>query len=377
MYNSVYLINATATKDGGALTILKAFLAEIENTRNNSVYYVFCGVDLNIITSGKIKLVKIKTSGFGIGGIKRLLWDLFGLYFYCKKNRIRADIIISFQNTGVFFPGVKQLIYYHQPIPLFSHRWKFYKKDEAILFFYKELYPLFIRLLINKNTEFVVQLEFIKKLFSEKFHISEHRIHVIVPEVNMSFESKIEKIALDKNKFHIFFPTNAFKYKNYDMLFAAISNIKIIAPETFNKIILHITLDKYDKKINQKLSAYDISKSINLLGTISYNEVISYYNSVNLLVFPSYIETLGLPLIEAAYFGLPVLAADMDYAHEVLKDYDGAFYLQYDDIDRWAKEMILIVTANLKFQSFKGNPKYNSWRKMLELSDTLIRRNVQ
>lgn len=111
-----FVINATATKYGGALTILKEYLAEIKKTDNKSIYYVFCGVDLDEFTSDNIKIINIRTNGFGIGGIKRILWDLAGLYLYCTVNKIKPNLIISFQNTGVCFPKIKQLIYFHMSV---------------------------------------------------------------------------------------------------------------------------------------------------------------------------------------------------------------------------------------------------------------------
>lgn len=43
------------------------------------------------------------------------------------------------------------------------------------------------------------------------------------------------------------------------------------------------------------------------------------------LIFPSYIETVGLPLVEAMSVGAVILAADCEYAHEVLDGYENAF----------------------------------------------------
>ena len=63
------------------------------------------------------------------------------------------------------------------------------------------------------------------------------------------------------------------------------------------------------------------------------------YKNADALLFPSYIETLGLPLLEAAAFGLPVLAADVDYAHEVLKDYEGVRYIDVFDYEGWARKI--------------------------------------
>lgn len=375
--DNIILVNATASKSGGALTILKEYLSELRKSDKETIYYVFCGTDLPEYNTDNIRIVKIKTHGFGIGGLKRLFWDSFGLFLFCIGNRIKPDLIISFQNTGVIFPKVKQLIYYHQSIPLFKHKWKFYRKDESILFFYKKIYPFFIRLLLNKNTEFVVQQEFIKKLFSNKFHINDDKIHVIVPDINLSFESKIQKIVLDQRKFHIFYPTNLAKYKNYYVLFEAISEIKKMSPEISEKLILHITLDKNNEYLKHKISKFQISDNLNLLGTIPYKEVISYYNSVNLLVFPSYIETLGLPLIEAAYFGLPILVSDLDYARELLHEYKGVTFVQYDNVVKWANAIIELSKTHQKVDSFKVYSINNSMSKFLELSNEIINNNVQ
>jgi len=374
---NLYIINATAIKYGGALTILKELLSEIKKTDSKSIYYVFCGIDLDEFVSDNIRIIKIKTNGHGIGGLKRFYWDSFGLFIFCKKNKINPNLIFSLQNTGVFYPKVKQLIYFHHAIPLSEYKWNLFRKDEPVLFFYKEIYPFFIRLFINRRTEFVVQQEFIKNLFSDKFHIDKDKIHLIIPDINLNFESKIEKFVLDQKKFHIFYPTNQAKFKNFEVLFDAISKIRNKSPEIFEKIILHITLDKDNKDIKCKIFKLQISNNINLLGNIPYKDVISYYNSVNLLVFPSYIETFGLPLIEAAYFGLPILVSDLDYAHEVLKNYQGANFVQFDNSEKWANEIIKLSKTNQKVESFKKNSVHNSWGKLLELFNTIIKKNVQ
>ena len=76
MANKSYIGNATATKVGGALTILKEYLSELNNSEIDAKYFVFCGVDIDEFVSDNIKIIQIKTHGFGIGGIKRFLWDL-------------------------------------------------------------------------------------------------------------------------------------------------------------------------------------------------------------------------------------------------------------------------------------------------------------
>lgn len=368
------IINATAAKYGGALTILTEYLSEIQKSDKKSTYYIFCGVDLDEFECQNLKIIRIKTHGFGAGAIKRVFWDAFGLYIYCLRQKIQPDLIISFQNTGVFFRHVKQLIYYHQPIPLTNFKWKFYRNDERSLFIYRVLYPIFVRLMYNRQTEFVVQQHCLKKKFSDKFHIAKEKIHVISPNVNLDHKSRIEKLNLDQDKFHIFYPTNDAKYKNYDILFDAIDRIKHSDGDIYDKLVLHITLNRDINEIRRKTEISQIADKIHFLGKISYNDVIAYYNSVNLLVFPSYIETFGLPLIEAASFGLSIIVSDLEYAHETLGNYAGARYVQFNDSEKWAESIVDCVKTKPELHSFDGKLKDSSWGRFLELSNLLIQK---
>ncbi|HYA39339.1 MAG TPA: glycosyltransferase [Candidatus Methylomirabilis sp.] len=54
------------------------------------------------------------------------------------------------------------------------------------------------------------------------------------------------------------------------------------------------------------------------LGTIPDGEIGALYGQAGALVYPSLFESLGLPLIEARWAGLPILAAELDYVRELI-----------------------------------------------------------
>ena len=97
-----------------------------------------------------------------------------------------------------------------------------------------------------------------------------------------------------------------------------------------------------------------------------HDKLLQFYKSSQCLLFPSYLETLGLPLLEAAAFGLPVLTVDLPYAHEVLEKYDGAFYIQFDDKDKWAEYMIMIISNYRRFRPLASTSS-SSWNQFFEL----------
>jgi glycosyltransferase involved in cell wall biosynthesis len=54
------------------------------------------------------------------------------------------------------------------------------------------------------------------------------------------------------------------------------------------------------------------------LGTVAPTEMTRCYRQARALIYPSTLESFGLPLIEAAGLGLPVLASELDYVRDVV-----------------------------------------------------------
>ena len=69
--------------------------------------------------------------------------------------------------------------------------------------------------------------------------------------------------------------------------------------------------------IDASRQKYDLK--IEMLGELSYSEVQNLYNNSRVLVYPSLIESLGLPLLEAAESGISIIASDLDYVHDIIK----------------------------------------------------------
>jgi glycosyltransferase involved in cell wall biosynthesis len=58
--------------------------------------------------------------------------------------------------------------------------------------------------------------------------------------------------------------------------------------------------------------------NIENLDTLASDAITDLYQSSSALIFPSRVESLGMPLIEASRLGLPVLAPELDYVRDVI-----------------------------------------------------------
>lgn len=315
------VVNATALAHGGALTILKQFLANIPDGRYRWLIFVSDRIP-ELIALSNAKLVPVS----GVKPLcRRLWWDVFGLNRWLKKHHIEPLATVSLQNTGfrVSQTNIPNFIYYHQPLPFYAYSWNPLKKNERILWFYKHIYPLCVRLFLSKDTTVFVQLNFIKEGFVKYFRHPEHNVHVYSPSI-VRPELSCTRVDVDSNRIALFYPASGVFYKNHGVLEEALRYDTGHAQ-------LYFTLEK---------PAMGTSESrISYMGTLSYAEVCAMYRACDALVFSSYIETFGLPLLEAAMTGMPILAADLPYAREVLEGYDGVTFVPYDDPKAWADAM--------------------------------------
>ena len=68
--------------------------------------------------------------------------------------------------------------------------------------------------------------------------------------------------------------------------------------------------------IEQRVSQYRLR--VKNVGNLNHDQVKKLYRQVRALIFPSSLESFGLPLVEARQAGLAVLAPELDYVRDVL-----------------------------------------------------------
>jgi len=62
----------------------------------------------------------------------------------------------------------------------------------------------------------------------------------------------------------------------------------------------------------------DFQVNVENVEVLSNNEVQGFYKNSKAFVFPSVLESFGLPLLEAQQAGLPILASEMDYVRDLV-----------------------------------------------------------
>lgn len=318
------VVNATALDRSGALSILCQFIESIPE--DDHQWLIFIPHTVSITTEkSNVRLEPISNVKHLH---RRVWWDAWGLKRWLKKHDIEAVAAISLQNTG-FSVGrkVPSFLYYHQSIPFYPYSWNPFKKCERTFWFYKNIYPFFVKLFLKNDTRVFVQLDFIKEGFSDFFRHPKELIDVYSPKVLIpeAGSLNIEKHEPDNDAIKLFYPAMNHFYKNHRVITDSLRALR-------KNVEIYFTVDKTQD--------FPDDDRVRYIGILPYVKVCEMYGNCDALLFPSYIETYGLPLIEAALTGMPIIAADLPYSREVLNGYDGVTFIEHDKPELWSNAIM-------------------------------------
>ena len=130
-----------------------------------------------------------------------------------------------------------------------------------------------------------------------------------------------------------------YPHKNFEVLVNAFKTL----PEHFQKKVKLLIVggfidNDYYKKIKHIIDSNNLENQIIMTGKVDFDEVNIYYRSAKIFIMPSILETFGIPIIEAAQHGLPLLLARSACLPEI-----GGNYARYFDPNDYVELSKLIL----------------------------------
>ena len=286
------LIDTVYINEFGGKVILELFLKKILSSK----------INYHLILDSRLKskqVEKIKTINYTIVNASHLNRKNFYL-----KNINRFSSILCLANipppintsieTTIFFHNCLLLNPLSHPISLKS----------LIINFLKFNY---IKYYNQNDYNWIVQTPYIYKLLRNNLIINFDQVSIFPVFKKVSQLNAIKKCNND-----FVYVSSSSSHKNHIRLIKA---FKDAANKTFKEINLHLTLYKADlpKSVLPK------NLKIKFHGTLSIDSVNELYNSCEFAIYPSLVESFGLPLIEATNHGCKVIASDLPYVHQIIE----------------------------------------------------------
>lgn len=333
----------TAASYGGAMTVLRDFYQSVKKSdKDIEWHFLLSGPYLEEADNIRIHVIdNVKSYP------NRIYFDLIRGRQIIKK--IDPDLVFSMQNTLVRGLDIPQIIYVHQPVPFQdTYDFSFLKKEEFKTAVIQNFLGAIIKNSIKSADRIIVQTNWTKDAVIKRCHIDGDKVYQVYPTIKEP-ESKARYTSTSD----FIYPTSDIIYKNVALLEKACQ-------------MLDEDGIKYSCQITVKDSGK--AKGINYSGQIPLEEVFAKYET-SCLVFPSYIETFGYPLLEARSVGSIILASDCNFSHELLDGYENVRFFDPFDANALYELMKEVATGKItRKESVKRSAiSGDSWNEVISI----------
>jgi glycosyltransferase involved in cell wall biosynthesis len=267
------------------------------------------------------------------------IWFNYSVSSFLRKNKV--DLFISpdgYIPTSCKVPTlnvIHDINFHHYPngLPLLTRA------------YYKHFFPIYAK----KSTHIVTVSNYSKSDLIESYGVEHSKISVVYNGANSTF-SPIDKEQqrLVRQKYTNGSPFFVFvgalnPRKNVDRLLRAFDQFK----ETTNnehKLVIVGEPMFMTKSIEQTLKAMKHNSSVVFTGRLQVDELSKVVAAATALTFVPYFEGFGIPLVEAMYCHVPIIASNVTSMPEVAGD--AAYYVNPFDVNQIAEAMEQLVSSN-------------------------------
>ena len=298
-------IHATNVHQGGGLKLLTAIIKNLPG-----------GVRLFLSLDDRLPLTNIIPEDACVKRVRPSILNRLLAEISLAKNALSNDVVFCFGNLPPLFKLRSRVVVYVQNRYLiddvnlegFLFKIKLRLMTERIWFY----------CLASHVDEFIVQTPSMKSILDARI---KKTIPVsVIPFVSdlsgYNRKTKVSKKSKDK-VFDFLYVASGEPHKNHRKLIDAWC---LLADEgLYPSLKLTLDNDNFKDLCNWIIKrSRDYQLIIENKGILTPAQLKFVYKKASALIYPSKIESFGMPLIEARQAGLPVLASELDYVRDVI-----------------------------------------------------------
>jgi glycosyltransferase involved in cell wall biosynthesis len=300
-------VDAVGIKHSGGATVLQDFIRAALADERLARLTVFTSprVLRNFSLPDSEKLVEVSVPAAERSRLYRMWW--LECELPKRVRRLKPDVLLCMTGAGRAPRGVPHATFVQQSLPFSSEAQARFARGERVRL--KSLYYL-TRRACHASQAVLVQTPTMQNCLTRAFRLPEGLVRTILPAVGVgkahsSGAPELESLRQTPPGLRLLYVGNQSPYKNVELVARAMSRLRLRVPGA--TLFLTWPADHPLTRLPGVVGC----------GYLSDTALGEAYRLSTILVMPSLIETVGLPILEALSVGTPVLAADRPYAHDV------------------------------------------------------------
>lgn len=302
------IVHAPSVHTGGGRVLLSALLQSAPVDRK-CLFHINDNMDGDLYSDSNHEI-----KSFSSGLYARVLSEI-NLLRQAKKE----DLVICFGSLpplfstkgNIFIFIQNKLVFDKVSLSSFPFKVKVALQVQRIIF----------NFFLKRNHHLVVQSQAMHELMMAHQSSTElDRLHLFPLVPSSLLPKKIDSVKdvdveISEKKF--IYVASGDAHKNHLRLLSA---WELLAKEGLYPKLLLTLINKQDVELLGEINKMRLRFPVKIdnLGALSHEQSIAAYKSADALIFPSLIESFGLPLIEASNANLPIIASESDFVRDLV-----------------------------------------------------------
>jgi glycosyltransferase involved in cell wall biosynthesis len=361
--------NSTITDySGGGLYYLNSLIYGLNKYTNNKivVYYEDDKYKKYIFESNNIEWKFIENKRIFCNKIingTRLIFGKKILNSHWDKNKYgeKPDLIISQESLIGFYMGIEFVGFIGDVM------YKYYPGLEEYSYLKRFIRNLATKSIVKMSSKLVVDSEYASNDIIKFFKCQKSKLEVIplcapphfqnISENKDFFNKKLLQKKYKLPKKYLLYPSQFWEHKNHINLLKSF-NKAIQEGLDINLVLLGSKDWPLFKEINKMIISMSLTDRVKTLGYVSDEDILGLYKFSRALIYPSYADYTGIPLIEAMMLGKPIIASNTFAIPEQVGN--AGLFFDPHNVEDIKEKIVSICTDNSLYEKLSVNSKNRS-----------------
>jgi glycosyltransferase involved in cell wall biosynthesis len=252
----------------------------------------------------------------------------------------------------------------------------------------KYIIMYFLLLLIYPSVNlFIVESPQAREDFAKKFPFLKEKLLIMFNGVAEEYYRKLRDIyvrsdTVSEEKENVILFVGSVEYrKGIDILLKAFYIVKDEFPSWVIKIIGPITSTEYKYFLKKLIKFLNLNDKVIFLGYLNDKDLIKEFLNSSIFVLPSRDECFSIAMVEAAFFGKPIISSDAGAAEYILDNGKAGLLCRKDNVQSLAKALKTMMSSKELRAMFGEKSKLRylklfSWKKNILKLSLIINRLI-
>ena len=128
---------------------------------------------------------------------------------------------------------------------------------------------------------------------------------------------------------------------------------------------------KYQRLFDERIMVSPYRKRIRYIPKLTQNQLSTLYEQATIFILCSSYEIYGMVLLEAMYFGLPVISSVTAGSKQLIVNGETGLILSHKDVKRWSTAISILLYDDQRLRNFSEASKrrvqeYFLWEKAVD-----------